>query len=92
MKKFLTGMLALLIGASTLSMAQAPAAAKPAKKTEQTAPKAAKDTSGSKLKKDGTPDKRYKENKATATEGPKKKDGTPDKRYKANKDAATPKQ
>lgn len=35
------------------------------------------------LKKDGTPDKRYKENKHL------KKDGTPDKRFKANK--TTPK-
>lgn len=35
--------------------------------------------SPAKLKKDGTPDKRYKENKNL------KKDGTPDKRYKANK-------
>ena len=35
------------------------------------------------LKKDGTPDKRYKANK-TAT-GPLKKDGTPDMRYKSNK-------
>lgn len=34
-------------------------------------------------KKDGTPDKRYKENKEP--KGPKKKDGTPDKRYKENK-------
>jgi hypothetical protein len=34
------------------------------------------------LKKDGTPDKRYKK---SATAGPLKKDGTPDKRYKANK-------
>lgn len=32
-----------------------------------------------KLKKDGTPDKRYSENKNL------KKDGTPDKRFKANK-------
>lgn len=32
-----------------------------------------------KLKKDGTPDKRYKESQTL------KKDGTPDKRYKANK-------
>ena len=39
------------------------------------------------LNKDGTPDKRYKANKATAASaaGPLKKDGTPDKRYKANK-------
>ncbi|CAA7197044.1 hypothetical protein [Chryseobacterium potabilaquae] len=32
-----------------------------------------------KMKKDGTPDKRYKDNKKL------KKDGTPDKRYKENK-------
>jgi hypothetical protein len=31
------------------------------------------------MKKDGTPDKRYKENQKL------KKDGTPDKRYKENK-------
>jgi hypothetical protein len=38
------------------------------------------------LKKDGTPDKRFK-NTATTTNaaGPLKKDGTPDKRFKANK-------
>jgi len=35
--------------------------------------------SSMKLKKDGTPDKRYKENQKL------KKDGTPDKRYKENK-------
>ncbi|TSJ35900.1 hypothetical protein FO440_23560 [Mucilaginibacter corticis] len=39
------------------------------------------------LKKDGTPDKRFKENKAT--KGPLKKDGTPDMRYKANKTSAS---
>jgi hypothetical protein len=39
------------------------------------------------MKKDGTPDKRYKENKTTTvtTTGPTKKDGTPDMRYKTNK-------
>jgi len=42
------------------------------------------------VKKDGTPDKRYKENKEPkAAAGPTKKDGTPDKRYKANKEAKT---
>lgn len=35
------------------------------------------------LKKDGTPDKRFKENKKA--KGPLKKDGTLDKRYKENK-------
>jgi hypothetical protein len=42
-------------------------------------------------KKDGTPDKRFKENKDANKDkpaGPTKKDGTPDMRYKANKDAA----
>lgn len=46
-----------------------------------------------KMKKDGTPDKRYKENKkeeAATPVGPTKKDGSPDKRYKENK--TTPKQ
>lgn len=43
-------------------------------------------TTKTKMKKDGTPDKRFKENKTTAvTTAPKKKDGTPDMRYKANK-------
>jgi len=42
---------------------------------------------GGKMKKDGTPDMRYKENKEKKA-GPMKKDGTPDMRYKANKDAA----
>jgi apolipoprotein N-acyltransferase len=43
------------------------------------------------MKKDGTPDKRFKENKAAAAApaaGPTKKDGTPDMSYKANKKAA----
>ena len=64
-------------------MAQTPATAKPKAKTEKAAA-----STGTPLKKDGTPDKRYKANKTTATEGPKKKDGTADMRYKANKDAA----
>lgn len=42
-----------------------------------------------KMKKDGTPDMRYKENKdvkpAAAANVKLKKDGTPDKRFKANK-------
>lgn len=36
------------------------------------------------LKKDGTPDKRFKAHTGVAS-GPLKKDGTPDMRYKANK-------
>ena len=57
----------------------------------QTHPKKAKSDSaktssaGVVLKKDGTPDKRYKNAPSAAAAGPLKKDGTPDKRYKANK-------
>jgi len=40
------------------------------------------------LKKDGTPDKRFKENKPP--KGPLKKDGTADMRFKANKPAPKP--
>ena len=43
------------------------------------APEAKTAKPAAKMKKDGTPDKRYKENKKL------KKDGTPDKRYKENK-------
>ena len=45
---------------------------------------------GAKVKKDGTPDMRYKDNKAKPADkpaGPLKKDGTPDMRHKSNKDA-----
>ena len=35
------------------------------------------------MKKDGTPDKRFKASKET--KAPMKKDGTPDKRFKENK-------
>jgi len=38
------------------------------------------------LKKDGTPDKRFKENKVAPAPKHLKKDGTPDKRFKENKD------
>ena len=55
------------------------------KKTDKAA--AAKTaTAAAPLKKDGTPDKRYKQGKGTAAAAvPLKKDGTPDKRYKVNK-------
>ncbi|NSL89607.1 hypothetical protein [Chitinophaga solisilvae] len=98
MKKFLTGMLALFMGAS-VAMAQAPAAT-PAKKEAKVAKTKIEQTSAPKakaeakpvvtakgdthLKKDGTPDKRFKTNKDAASEGPKKKDGTPDMRFKSN--------
>jgi hypothetical protein len=57
--------------------APAPAATKPAMDQKKSATKSAVV-----LKKDGTPDKRYKNSTAT---GPLKKDGTPDMRYKENK-------
>ncbi len=63
--------LALFFMSSGLMMAQTPKAA--AKQKPPTAQAAGP------LKKDGTPDKRYKSNKV-----PLKKDGTPDMRYKVN--------
>jgi len=48
-------------------------------------------STASKVKADGTPDMRFKENKTktvTKVVGPTKKDGTADMRYKANKAAA----
>ena len=62
------------------------------KKVNKTPEQTATPAAAGKLKKDGTPDKRYKENKKeeAAPVGPTKKDGTPDKRYKENK--TTPKQ
>ncbi|MBZ5855540.1 hypothetical protein [Flavihumibacter profundi] len=56
-------------------------AAKPAEKPSAAA--GSTPSTGVVLKKDGTPDKRYKNSQEPA--GPVKKDGTPDKRYKANK-------
>ncbi|MCW3462249.1 hypothetical protein [Chitinophaga nivalis] len=100
MKKLLTGMLALFMGL-TAAVAQTPATvvkkegkavhARAEEKTvktkqdvKQTAAPAVVATDA-KLKKDGTPDKRFKENKSVVpAAGPTKKDGTPDMRYKAN--------
>lgn len=60
----------------------------PAKKEVKKSTASTKATDA-KLKADGTPDMRYKDNKAkqAAVAGPKKKDGTADMRYKANKPA-----
>ena len=57
---------------------------KEATKVGQKAPKV---QNNPKLKKDGTPDMRYKDNKTKEAKpaGPLKKDGTPDMRHKANK-------
>lgn len=81
-KLFITA--AMLLGFSGLMFAQTTPAksnAKPAKAKTETAKPVKADTtkSATHLKKDGTPDKRYKENTHL------KKDGTPDKRYKENK-------
>lgn len=54
-------------------------AAKPAEKKEVKATGSANAETKGPVKKDGTPDKRYKANKKL------KKDGTPDKRYNVNK-------
>jgi len=89
MKNLLTTLL-LTFGLGMATAQTTPAAAtatkKQAQKTEKKATKsveaqAAKvaNTPDVKLKKDGTPDKRYKAAKTL------KKDGTPDKRYKVNK-------
>jgi len=64
---------------ATATKAPVSTATKTAVDKQKSAPK-----SGVVLKKDGTPDKRYK--KSTPA-GPLKKDGTPDMRYKDNKKA-----
>lgn len=91
MKKNLATLLAVVFLA-TASFAQ-PKKTEKAKaevKKAQAAP-AKKEAAATKLKADGTPDKRFKENKAATPAkpaGPTKKDGTLDMRYKANKDGA----
>jgi hypothetical protein len=73
MKKIalIVSMLLIFAGAT---MAQTTPAVKPAATT----------TTTTHLKKDGTPDKRFKENKTPPPQH-LKKDGTPDKRFKENK-------
>ena len=64
---------------------------KEVKKDAMKAPAAPSEKKAPKMKKDGTPDMRHKENKEAAKKaapGPMKKDGTPDMRHKANKEAA----
>jgi hypothetical protein len=83
MKKFSSLLLALMLMVSGISFGQATKAAgakvvTPAKQTKEVKKETPKTTSSATLKKDGTPDKRYKTNKKL------KKDGTPDKRYKEN--------
>jgi hypothetical protein len=72
MRKLMLAVMALIGFTLSTTAQQAPKKA-PAAKTETKAP----------LKKDGTPDKRFKDNKTP--KGPLKKEGTPDKRFKENK-------
>ena len=90
MKKFIVAIAALVCMASVsfsqdkkMNKAKTPAKAGMAAKPATPATPAKPAASASKMKADGTPDKRFKENKVAA--GPLKKDGTPDMRYKANK-------
>ncbi|ANH81479.1 hypothetical protein A8C56_11240 [Niabella ginsenosidivorans] len=78
MKKLFIAILTFIsFSLATHAQTTAPAQTKPA--TAQTSKKATAAANTAHVKKDGTPDKRYKENKHV------KKDGTPDKRYKENK-------
>lgn len=93
MKKIIT---ALLFVMSTLFFTNVNAQQKTTKKaTTKTSTVKAKDATMTKtapLKKDGTADMRYKENKMKAKPvGPLKKDGTADMRYKTNKAKTTKK-
>ena len=94
MKRALTSAIALLICVclGTAWAQTTPAKTTPTKaKTATTPPKPATTTAAGPLKKDGTPDMRYKANKTAAKPaGPLKKDGTPDMRYKANKTTTPP--
>ncbi len=89
MKKFMLALAFLGIGLLPLSAQQPSKTAAPAPQKKEV--KATKSTTekkevapakkeGAVMKKDGTPDKRYKANKHL------KKDGTPDKRYKEHKE------
>lgn len=88
MKKVLLGLFCMLCFAGMAS------AQKGVKKTAKATPiekaksatKATPAESATPLKKDGTPDLRFKENKQAKKDvGPLKKDGTPDKRFSKNK-------
>lgn len=68
----------------TDQMKTAKATSEKALKEKEAKAKAEKEAK-TRLKKDGTPDKRYK----TVTKAPLKKDGTPDKRYKVKENSAS---
>ncbi len=91
MKKLICLLMAFVVLSAT-TFAQDKMEKKPKSETSKKAAPAKEPAKekGGKMKKDGTPDMRYKENKKAAEkkpEGPKKKDGTPDMRHKANKEA-----
>lgn len=81
MRKLFLTLIAILGFTITLSAQQVQR--KTAKKTEKASKELKKTEAKVVLKKDGTPDKRYKKN--TISKVHLKKDGTPDKRYKENK-------
>ncbi|MBL7711052.1 MAG: hypothetical protein JNL13_01245 [Chitinophagaceae bacterium] len=85
MKKLIILFLAVL-GFTTSFAQSSPAAKKQVTQTVTETKKTVKQE-GDKMKKDGTPDMRYKENKEAVKKETVhlKKDGTPDKRYKENK-------
>ncbi len=94
MKKIFSLLVALsLFGAVTFAQKPSDAKAKPTTQVVKPDVKKSEKKEVKKaplVKKDGTPDKRFKENKEAKpapAAGPLKKDGTPDKRYKANKKA-----
>ena len=82
MRKLMFAIMALVGFTFSAAAQQAPKKADKAAK-ETKAPAAKKMEAKATLKKDGTPDKRFKAPKAA--KAPLKKDGTPDKRYKENK-------
>lgn len=86
MKKILV-VLCLLFACAGIGFAQTtPAKKEVAKKETKKAPAKEATTAAGPVKKDGTPDMRYKKNQAAAdTTKHKKKDGTADKRFKENK-------
>ena len=91
MRKLILAIVALLGFTVSTTAQQAPKKADKAKteaktdikKTEAKKEEAKKPDAGTHLKKDGTPDKRFKENKEAKPV--LKKDGTPDKLYKGAK-------
>lgn len=90
MKKHLSLLVVFMMMISGITFAQSKTTGAPAPKAatqttpaaQKKKPEAVKPGVAGPVKKDGTPDKRYKENKKL------KKDGTPDKRYKEHKKAA----